>query len=245
MNSRYYDSELGRFINADDISILEESKEFINGLNLYSYCLNDPVNEVDENGYFIFSALIVGLIIGSAVGIVAGGKIAYDIAKANGSSGWELFGWTLLGALGGGIVGGVLGAGIGYMAGVAFPAINAFLGSSLTFGFGGGSLALASGGSMALAGSITISVGNIIAIGGSIIGSLLTGIIMFAKGNGPRMGHNQHENQMWKEAMKRLGINNKDLIRRLHNEIHKYGYNETLKDLIKTLQEILTKWGKL
>ena len=37
LNSRYYDPETGRFINADDISILVEGKVFHNGLNLYAY----------------------------------------------------------------------------------------------------------------------------------------------------------------------------------------------------------------
>ena len=77
--------------------------------------------------------------------------------------------------------------------------------------------------------------------------SVLTGIVafgttmMFAKGYGPRIGHNQHEKQMWNEAMRRLGINDKDLIRRLHNEIHKHPYADTLKKLLEILNEILEK----
>ncbi len=50
LNSRYYDPEIGRFINADDISILDTTKEVINGLNLYAYCFDDPINASDENG---------------------------------------------------------------------------------------------------------------------------------------------------------------------------------------------------
>lgn len=46
--SRYYDPEIGRFINADDVSYLDP--ESLNGLNLYSYCLNDPVNLSDSTG---------------------------------------------------------------------------------------------------------------------------------------------------------------------------------------------------
>ena len=41
LNARYYDPEIGRFISADRIEYL--SPESINGLNLYSYCGNNPV----------------------------------------------------------------------------------------------------------------------------------------------------------------------------------------------------------
>ena len=48
LNTRYYDSEVGRFINADDVSNVEA--EEINGLNLYAYCLDNPVMLTDDNG---------------------------------------------------------------------------------------------------------------------------------------------------------------------------------------------------
>ncbi len=50
LNSRYYDPELGRFINADDISVLDISRSELNGLNLYCYCLNNPVKFLDVLG---------------------------------------------------------------------------------------------------------------------------------------------------------------------------------------------------
>ncbi|MCL2556589.1 MAG: RHS repeat-associated core domain-containing protein [Firmicutes bacterium] len=65
LKSRYYDSEIGRFINIDTISILDETKNQINGLNLYAYCGNNPVMNVDPNGT-LFS-LFIGLLIASAV----------------------------------------------------------------------------------------------------------------------------------------------------------------------------------
>ena len=40
LQSRYYDPETGRFINADDVSYLDP--ETIHGLNLYTYCVNNP-----------------------------------------------------------------------------------------------------------------------------------------------------------------------------------------------------------
>ena len=56
------------------------------------------------------------------------------------------------------------------------------------------------------------------------------------------MGHNQYEKRQWDEAMRRLDITDKDLIRRLHNSIHKYPYQDNLKDLIELLKKILKKW---
>ena len=42
LNSRYYDPETGRFISPDSINYLESGA--YNGLNLYAYCGNNPVN---------------------------------------------------------------------------------------------------------------------------------------------------------------------------------------------------------
>lgn len=46
--SRYYDPQVGRFINADDISCLMFSD--VNGLNLFVYCRNNPIAYVDNTG---------------------------------------------------------------------------------------------------------------------------------------------------------------------------------------------------
>ena len=48
LKTRYYDPEIGRFITIDDLSYLDP--ETVNGLNLYAYCANNPVNRIDPTG---------------------------------------------------------------------------------------------------------------------------------------------------------------------------------------------------
>ncbi len=111
-NSRYYNPLWCRFISPDSIEYLDPSN--INGMNLFAYCNNDPVNKIDPSGHFAISLTVLGLIIGAVVGATAGGVVAYDIAKKSGAEGWELAGWTMLGIVGGGFAGGALGAGVGH-----------------------------------------------------------------------------------------------------------------------------------
>ena len=47
LNSRYYDPQTGRFVNSDSILVLDN----LLGTNLYAYCANDPVNNIDANGF--------------------------------------------------------------------------------------------------------------------------------------------------------------------------------------------------
>ena len=90
LKSRYYDPEVGRFITIDDISYL--APDIINGLNLYAYCGNNPVMNVDPNGAFpvlgilalLFSA-IVALLTGCSVSSVkdAGMQIVANVQNAS------------------------------------------------------------------------------------------------------------------------------------------------------------------
>lgn len=48
-NSRYYNPEICRWINADNINYLDYSS--INGVNLYAYCGNNSIMHEDSNGY--------------------------------------------------------------------------------------------------------------------------------------------------------------------------------------------------
>ena len=62
---RYYNPEWVRWIQPDDIEYLDPTN--INGLKLYAYCGNNPVNKYDPSGH---SAIAIILAI---VGIVASG----------------------------------------------------------------------------------------------------------------------------------------------------------------------------
>ena len=59
LNTRYYDPFACRFINADDISYIEP--ETINGLNLYAYCLNNPIIYLDPYGTWSWSSFWRGV----------------------------------------------------------------------------------------------------------------------------------------------------------------------------------------
>ena len=47
LQSRYYDPEIGRFINADGQF---NKQDIFSGYNLFAYCDNSPVNKVDSTG---------------------------------------------------------------------------------------------------------------------------------------------------------------------------------------------------
>jgi RHS repeat-associated protein len=66
LNSRYYDSVTGRFINAD--GLISASSTLL-GTNMYAFCLNNPVNMTDKDGSF---ALAISATVGFAVLAIVG-----------------------------------------------------------------------------------------------------------------------------------------------------------------------------
>ena len=108
LNARYYCPEWRRFISPDDTSYLDPDS--VNGLNLYCYCNNDPVNYADPSGHAIITAIILGAVIGALVGF--GGTVLVDYyddgAVFNGSIGADGYiANTLVGAAIGAIIGGI------------------------------------------------------------------------------------------------------------------------------------------
>ena len=77
LQSRYYDPALGRFISPDSVEYL--APDTIGGLNLYAYCLNNPVNykqsPVSSGGSVISSSISAGDSSVSAGGSSGGGSL--------------------------------------------------------------------------------------------------------------------------------------------------------------------------
>ena len=77
MQSRYYDANVGRFVNGDDTKFLGVDGDIL-GQNLFAYCANNCVNNTDLNGNYV--AQIVMALVGALIG-AAGYLIGYFIEK--------------------------------------------------------------------------------------------------------------------------------------------------------------------
>ena len=83
LKTRYYDPEIGRFITIDDLSYLDP--ESINGLNLYAYCGNNPVMNIDPSGHS-FTAILIGLAVSFLVTWAAGEIFGHQLVGGIGSA---------------------------------------------------------------------------------------------------------------------------------------------------------------
>ena len=81
LQSRYYDPEIGRFLNADEADLII-SGESLASLNAFIYCENNPLNK-DPSGY-----ATIGIIVGALFGFGLGTIIMPRIADAIGLRGW-------------------------------------------------------------------------------------------------------------------------------------------------------------
>jgi RHS repeat-associated protein len=122
--ARYYDSELGRFTQADTIVPSAADPQT---LNRYAYCGNNPIKYVDPSGHvFGIDDIIIGIAIGAAIGgasaAAQGGNIGMGIlcgaigglfggfGSVLGSASWVT---AALGAVGGPLAGAVIGGAAG------------------------------------------------------------------------------------------------------------------------------------
>ena len=129
LQARYYDPEVGRFINADEVSYI--NPEIINGLNLYAYCGNNPVMRTDPQGTNWWSDFwngIGGSIVKIFIGTILIGAFALGSVFTGGLLSVVLAG-AAIGAFSGAIGGGIAGA----LSGGGFQAFaNGFLIGSVT-----------------------------------------------------------------------------------------------------------------
>ena len=54
LQSRYYNPNIGKFINSDDATVLEIEKAVLNH-SLFTYCKNEPINNFDPYGYWVLT----------------------------------------------------------------------------------------------------------------------------------------------------------------------------------------------
>ena len=144
LKTRYYDPEICRFITIDDISYLDP--DTINGLNLYAYCLNNPVMFLDETGQFVitFSMIVFSIVFGAVVG----GLTAAISSAIKGDTWYEIALKTLSGAALGGVLGAAMGMGALLAAGGTIAGLS--VGASITVGMAttvGGSAVIGAGNS--------------------------------------------------------------------------------------------------
>ncbi len=120
VSSRYYNPEIGRFINADDVALLGANGDFAS-YNLFAYCGNNPVIREDKSGQFwnFIVGAVGGALIGGGVQIISNlvsGKNWSDglgVAMATGAAS------GLLAASGVGMIGSIAGNAAISMAGNA------------------------------------------------------------------------------------------------------------------------------
>jgi RHS repeat-associated protein len=111
LNSRYYDSNIGRFINAD--GLLGEMGD-IASANMFAYCANNPVMYSDISGYapeWLKTMGIVGAIVGTVLVVAAITILTCGVGTAT------LAGAIAVGAAKGALIGAAIGVGVGATAG--------------------------------------------------------------------------------------------------------------------------------
>ena len=190
-NSRYYSPELCRFISPDSIEYLDPQS--INGLNLYCYCMNNPIMYSDPSGHFVITATMIWAAIG--IGAAIGGGIGFgaayipDVIENVEADGFQ---WSDLNTfegnwqhyIGSTLGGAVAGAGIG---------LCSVLG-------GGLGVALSTGTVLSIGGT-AISGGTALAMG--VGGAFLTGGLGYAV----RTGISDQENFEWSDMFIETGAN--------------------------------------
>ena len=162
MNARLYDPLTGRFLSPDPFV---QMPDFTQGLNRFSYALNNPFKYVDQDGEFLWAAVGIGALIGASINVAVHWK---DISSASG--------WNMVGRLAGYAFTGAVAGGVSAVVGVA---VARALGGSMmgvaagTTGFINGAI---TGASMGASSGFILGTGNSLMYGNDFGDSLLDGL---------------------------------------------------------------------
>jgi RHS repeat-associated protein len=256
LKSRYYDPDTGRFINADDPSVLDLTSGDINGFNLYAYCGSNPIVRIDESGAVwwnpftwdfgnignaivntvavvasVAAIIVGGILVATGVGAILGGiLIGAGIGSLIGGYISYNSGNSFVGGwLTGAVIGGCIGGGVAYAA----PAIGSFLTSTFTFG----SFTKVTGDVLTVT-AIQLT-GAQIAGGISAVAGLIGGLLLFSNNANrykPKDGRsNQTQNKEFDRIANKYGLND-DQKRRLHDKISKKGHTPEI--IIEVMKKI-------
>ena len=118
LQTRYYDPQVGRFLNADSVDYI--APDLIGGLNLYAYCNNNPVMYSDPEGTLVGFIVLIGL----AVTALAGGIIKGIQSTQEGNAPLEVFKDVMIGIGAGLTVGGLVFASAGVIVTAVSTAVS-------------------------------------------------------------------------------------------------------------------------
>ena len=124
LQTRYYDPQTGRFINADTTDVITTTITEFFDKNLYAYCDNNPVARKDDGGE------IWNILIGATVGAVVGAVVEAATQLIDDPDSWktgEFWGHVGIAAGIGAISGGLAASGAGLASQVV---TNAVLGAA-------------------------------------------------------------------------------------------------------------------
>ena len=74
LQSRYYDAEIGRFLNSDSFT---DSNAGVLGYNTFIYCANDPVNSYDPSGHSVILSILGKALVGGLFGAAIGAGVNF------------------------------------------------------------------------------------------------------------------------------------------------------------------------